>query len=229
MQTPQDVSASGFRCDAVLFDLDGTLVDSAPDITTAIDATLVALGQAPTGEALVRLWVGNGATRLLERALRHAGIADNARLEAARDLFFEHYAAHLADRSRLYDGVAPALEQLHASGLMLAVCTNKPARFVRPLLEGMRIDRYFSAVLGGDELAQRKPHPAPLLHLAGTLRVAPGRCLMVGDSRNDVEAARAAGMPVIAVSYGYNHGDDVRDCAPDAVVDSLLELLMLLR
>jgi phosphoglycolate phosphatase len=211
-------------CRAVIFDLDGTLLDSAADLASAVDQTLAELGVPPAGEAMVQLWVGNGASKLLERALRHAGVDDEARIAQARARFFDHYGAHLAVRSQLYDGTLAALKQLSARGLRLAVCTNKPSRFVRPVLEAFGVAGYFAALLGGDDLPVKKPDPEPLLHLARELRLAPQACLMVGDSCHDVDAARAAGMPVVAVSYGYNHGEDIRNSHPDAVIDSLAQL-----
>lgn len=216
---------------AVLFDLDGTLVDSVPDLATAVDATLAEFGREPAGEARVREWVGNGAQRLVKRALTGSmdGEPPAALFEQAFPRFLEHYGRHLSDRSRLYPGVAEALATLRAQGLALAVVTNKPERFVAPLLSALGIARDFAVVVGGDTLARKKPHPAPLLHAADALGAAPAATLMVGDSRNDVLAARAAGMGIVCVPYGYNHGEDIRLAAPDAVVEDLRELASLLK
>lgn len=218
----------GFRGRAVIFDLDGTLIDTAPDIACAVDRTLLDLGVPAAGEERIRNWVGDGAGKLLERALQHGGSTSDADPQRAMVLFLQHYAAVFTARSRPYDGVAATLERLAAQGRSLAVCTNKPARFVQPLLRHLGLARYFAACVGGDELPARKPDPLPLLHLAGVLGIAPRDCLMVGDSRNDVAAARGAGMPVVAVSYGYNHGADIRDDAPDAVIEAMDQLLPLL-
>lgn len=211
---------------AVLFDLDGTLVDSVPDLAGAVDGTLTELGRARAGEARVREWVGNGAERLIKRAL--TGQMDGeppAELTAwALARFFEHYGERLSGESRLYGGVREGLAALRSHGLALAVVTNKPERFVAPLLEALGIGEQFSVLVGGDTLSEKKPHPAPLLHAASELGCEPEAALMVGDSRNDVLAARRAGMPIICVPYGYNHGQDIRDEAPDAVVDDLVEL-----
>lgn len=217
--------------DAILFDLDGTLVDSVPDLAAATDAMLIELGRPPAGEALVREWVGNGAERLVKRALtgEMEGEPSEADLQRAFPLFMEQYQQHLDGQSRLYPGVQECLAELQDRGLALALVTNKPERFIGPLLAALGIADVFAVVVGGDTLAQRKPHPAPLLHAARQLGVEPAAALMVGDSRNDVVAARRAGMPVVCVPYGYNHGEDIRLTAPDAVVEDLRELVGLLK
>ena len=150
--------------------------------------------------------------------------ADVALQERAHTLFLQHYAEEFTARSLPYPGTVQALEALRARGLQLAVCTNKPTIFVRPLLQHFDLARYFWLTIGADDLPQKKPHPAPLLHIATAFELTPAQCLMVGDSVNDVEAARAAGMPVAAVSYGYNHGGPIADSRPDVVIDSLAEL-----
>lgn len=211
----------------VLFDLDGTLVDSVPDIAAAVDTAMLALGFPAPGEAHVRAWVGNGARVLMARALADVGAPEL--IDDAHERFLDAYGETGHRRSRLYPGVAEMLLVLKTRAIALAICTNKPSRFVGPLLNALGIAEYFSAVLGGDELLEKKPHPAPLLHLAQRFGVSAERCLMVGDSSNDVLAARAAGMPVVAVSYGYNHGEAIAASAPDRILDSLAELPDLLR
>lgn|SRR5690625_988493 len=220
---------SGVR--AVLFDLDGTLVDSVPDLATAVDAMLVEMRREAVGEAQVRQWVGNGAQRLVKRALTGEMQAEPeaALFETALSRFLDHYARHLTDRSRLYDGAREALASLRAQGLLLGLVTNKPERFIAPLLSSLAIEADFSVVVGGDTLAQKKPHPAPLLHAAQQLKVEPEAVLMVGDSRNDVLAARHAGMRVLCVPYGYNHGEDIQAAAPDALVANLRDIAELLK
>lgn len=217
-----------FSSRAVLFDLDGTLLDTVPDIAAAVDRTLLDLGLPAAGLQRVRGWVGNGAGKLLERALHHAGADAAALHERALQRFLRHYGEEFTARSQPYPGTLDALQALGARGLRLAVCTNKPSAFVRPLLEHFGMARYFGLSLGADELPQKKPHPAPLLHIAAAFGLAPAQCLMVGDSINDVEAARAAQMPVAAVSYGYNHGGPIADSQPDVVIDSLAELPQLI-
>jgi len=215
---------------ALLFDLDGTLVDSVPDLAAAVDAMLADVGRPPAGEARVREWVGNGSQRLVKRALvgqMHGEPAPEL-FERAMPRFIAHYDARLADRSALYDGVRDGLHRLKGAGYKLGIVTNKPARFIEPLLAALGVREDFAVLVGGDTLAEKKPHPAPLLHAAELLGEGPATTLMVGDSRNDVEAARRAQMAVVCVPYGYNHGEDIRLAAPDAVVEDLRELARLL-
>ncbi|MFZ5757233.1 MAG: phosphoglycolate phosphatase [Pseudomonadota bacterium] len=214
---------------AVLFDLDGTLVDSVPDIAVAVDGMLKQLGRAPAGEARVRGWVGNGGRMLVRRALAGnvTGVADDdPQLASAMDIFFACYDASNGRASRLYDGVTDALEELSVRGLPMAVITNKPHRYIEPLFDALGITRHFRILIGGDTLPVKKPDPAPLLLACRELGIAPADALMVGDSRNDIEAARAAGCPVVAVDYGYNYGRPIADDGPDRVIGNLLQLLV---
>lgn len=216
------------RC--AMFDLDGTLVDSALDLTAAVDNMLQALGRAPAGEAKVRHWVGNGAPVLVRRALSgEMHPADDAiepeLFQAAFDLFLAAYTQSNGRYSKLYPGVEALLAHLQLSGVPMAVVTNKPMAFTTPLLKALNIEHYFDQVLGGDSLPVKKPDPLPLLTVLETFGYAPEQALMLGDSRNDVDAARAAGCPVVCVSYGYNHGESVEACSPDRVVDSFAELM----
>jgi phosphoglycolate phosphatase len=210
----------------VLFDLDGTLVDSLPDLACCIDQMMLQLGLEPPGLKLVGRWVGNGVERLVKRALTGDFDAEPAPalLAQALPLFQELYALHNSRSSQLYPGAAATLGWLRERRIHLACVTNKAARFTLPLLANLGIAPYFGLVLSGDSLPEKKPHPLPLLTAAAHFQVQPAACLMVGDSRNDIQAARAAGFPVVAVSYGYNHGQDIREAEPDAVLDSLSEL-----
>ncbi len=216
---------------ALLFDLDGTLVDSVPDLAAAVDACLVACGLAPAGESRVRDWVGNGAQVLVQRALSHAcdqaGAAEPgaALLEQALEHFYRAYDADCCSRSALYPGVSEALQSWHRQGLAMACVTNKPRRFADRMLAHFGLDRLLPVVVGGDCLPVKKPDPQPLVHACRALGAAPERALMVGDSRNDVQAARAAALPVVCVSYGYNYGEPVAALGADVVVDNLGELL----
>ena len=213
----------------VALDLDGTLVDSVPDIAWCIDRTMPRFGVPPRGETLVRTWVGNGVERLVERALTgelHAR-ADPGLLREACAAFLDLYFAHGHDRSRVYPGVHEGLAALRAHGAALACITNKPHAPAVALLAHLALRDSFELVLGGDSLARRKPHPLPLLHACSALGVPVEQSVFAGDSINDVEAARAAGMRVVCVSYGYNHGRDISEAAPDAVIDSLDELAAL--
>ncbi len=210
----------------VAFDLDGTLVDSVPDIAWCIDRTMPQFGVPPRGEARVRTWVGNGAERLVERALtgRTDGSADPALVREACAVFLDLYARHGHARSRVYPGAREGLAALRAHGATLACITNKPHAPAVGLLGHLALLDAFALVLGGDSLAHRKPHPMPLLHACSELGADTARSVFVGDSINDVQAARAAGMRVACVSYGYNHGRDIAEAAPDAVIDSIEEL-----
>jgi phosphoglycolate phosphatase len=214
----------------VLIDLDGTLVDSVPDLAFCVDEMMRQLGRPPHGEAAVRNWVGNGVERLVRRAL--TGTLDDepeaADFDRAYPLFLDLYSRHTAARSVLYPGVEAALRLLAGRGYRLGCVTNKAARFTEPLLTALGVRRAFELVVSGDTVAEKKPSPLPLLHAAGAFGVAPDRALMVGDSISDVKAARAAGFGIVCVSYGYNHGEDIRLSRPDAVIDSLTELADLL-
>ena len=216
----------------IAFDLDGTLVDSVPDLTAATDRMLVQLGRPAAGEDKVRGWVGNGAAMLVKRAL--AGSADPALVELvdaqlhldAIHLFRTCYQEENGRQSLLYPGVQEVLEAFAGLGIKMAVITNKPLVFTEPLLEYLGITGFFQSVLGGECLPHRKPHPLPLLYTCERLGVEPKHALMVGDSRNDVEAAKAAGMTSAALTYGYNHGEPVSASDPDWLLDDFRELLL---
>ncbi len=213
----------------VLFDLDGTLIDSVPSLTLAVDRMLLQLGRSAAGEAKVRGWVGNGAALLVNRALSDsrevAADLDEALQQQALALFMLAYAdcAHL--HTPLYPGVRRCLEQLRERGIPLGLVTNKPQRFLAALLAALGLEDYFEKVLGGDSLAHKKPHPLPLQHCIAHFGSAAARTLMVGDSETDVKAARAAGVKVACVSYGYSYPLPVAACEPDWLVDCLTELL----
>ncbi|MDA8483870.1 phosphoglycolate phosphatase [Pseudomonas resinovorans] len=211
----------------VMFDLDGTLVDSVPDLAAAVDRMLVSLGRPAAGVEQVREWVGNGARVLVRRALAggldHSAVHDSD-AERGLDLFMEAYAESHA-LTTVYPGVAETLKWLKKKDVELALVTNKPERFVAPLLDEMKLGRYFSLIIGGDTLPQQKPDPAALLHVMHITGVSRSEALFVGDSRNDVLAAKAAGVKCVALSYGYNHGRPIAEEEPALVVDDLRELL----
>lgn len=211
----------------VIFDLDGTLIDSVPDIAVAVDATLDELNRPAVGETQVRAWVGNGAARLLHRALtgEMQGEAEPEQFERAMAAFGRHYSQRLWQASACYPGVPEVLGQLRERGARLACVTNKPERFTQPLLEQTGLEAYFELILAGDSLPAKKPDPLPLLTAMERCGATPESTLMVGDSASDVGAARAAGVGVACLSYGYNHGSDVRELNPDQVFDSLFELM----
>lgn len=214
----------------VLLDLDGTLIDSVPDLAYCVDEMMVRLGLPRRGEASVRRWVGNGVERLVQRALSGdlEGRADPTLYARALPLFMNLYAENTAGRSRVYPGVREGLDYLKGAGLHLACVTNKAEQFTLPLLTELGLRGYFELVVSGDTTPKKKPDPLPLLYAAERFSADARECLMVGDSQSDVKAARAAGFDIVCVSYGYNHGEDIRDYAPDAVIDSLEELKLLL-
>jgi phosphoglycolate phosphatase len=216
---------SGVR--AILFDLDGTLVDTAPDIAAAVGATLQQLDRPPLDDAAVRSYIGRGVDVLLHRVLT-GELDGNAALDVhrhAREVFLEHYGTHNGRTAKIYPGVLEGIEHARRIGIALCCVTNKPQAFSDALLAQVGLDRYLEFVLGGDALPKGKPDPAPLLHAAARLGVEPRACLMVGDSSNDALAARAADMPVVLVGYGYS-GDqpiDTIDC--DAIVASIADVI----
>lgn len=214
----------------VLMDVDGTLVDSVPDLAFCTDAMMEQLGLPARGETKVRQWVGNGVERLIKRALLDSleGEPEEALYQKAEPIFLALYKENTSKRSRLYPGVNEGLAWLKSRGYRLGSVTNKAAQFTYPLLRDLGIIDYFEIIISGDTLPEKKPHPAPLLHAASFFGIAPEKALMVGDSISDVKAARAAGFQIICLSYGYNHGIDIADSHPDGVIDSLIEIKGLL-
>ncbi len=223
---PDAEEAYVFEVDAIAFDLDGTLLDTVHDLASAVNTLLVEEGFAPLPTDAIRDLVGKGMLNLLTRALKLCGAParDEVAMAALMLRYQEHYAAVLGDETVPYDGVMEALAQLHAEGYKLAVVTNKATRFVRPHLEHAAMQQYFASIVGGDDASAKKPDAAPLLLAAQQLGVAPGRLLMVGDSANDIDSARAAGCPALAVPYGYTEGRPVQSFAADGIVDSLADL-----
>jgi phosphoglycolate phosphatase len=214
----------------ILIDVDGTLVDSVPDLAYCVDEMMKQLGLSVHGETRVRDWVGNGVERLVKRALigQLDGEPDETLYQKAYPIFIALYADNTSQRSLLYPGIREGLDYLKAAGYQLGCVTNKVAQFTLPLLSDLGVYDYFKIVISGDTLAQKKPDPAPLLHAAQYFGVAPAEALMIGDSVSDVKAARAAGFGIVCMSYGYNHGIDIRTAKPDAVIDSLVQIKGLL-
>jgi len=212
--------------DMILIDVDGTLVDSVPDLAFCVDEMMRKMGREPWGETRVRDWVGNGVERLVRRALvgQLDGEPDETEFEKAYPVFLELYADNTSKRSLLYPGVLEGLDYLKAAGYALGCVTNKAEQFTVPLLRDLGIYEYFSIVISGDTLEHKKPHPAPLLHAAEFFKVGPGQSLMVGDSISDVKAARAAGFQIACLPYGYNHGEDIRVAEPDVIIETLAHL-----
>jgi phosphoglycolate phosphatase len=218
---------------AVLFDLDGTLLDTAADIALALNRTLTEFGCGALNESEVRAMIGRGSPILIQRAAAARGLAIDEPTQAAMvERFFHHYGRLEQlneDTARPFPGAAEALRVLHGCGLRIAVVTNKQHRFAAALLERLGLEACVDEVVGGDTCALRKPDPQPLLFACESLRVPAYQSLMVGDSVNDVQAARAAGIAVVCVSYGYNEGRDPRSLDCDALLDSLTELPALLQ
>ncbi len=214
----------------VLIDVDGTLVDSVPDLAYCVDEMLKQLGMPVHGEAKVREWVGNGVERLTRRALigQLEGEPDEALFERAYPIFLYLYAENTSKRSKLFPGVKEGLDYLKQAGYRLGCVTNKAEQFTVPLLKDLGVYDDFEIVVSGDSLPKKKPDPLPLLHVAEFFGAKPEQALMIGDSVSDVKAARAAGFRIICMSYGYNHGMDIREAHPDAVIDSMDELPELL-
>jgi phosphoglycolate phosphatase len=219
------------RVRAVTIDLDGTLLDTIPDLAAAANLMLREMKRPPLDGELVRTFVGKGIENLVERVLAASfnGAADAGLKERALPIYERCYAAVNGRHTTVYPGVLEGLDALRSLGLPLACVTNKSARFTLPLLDQVRLAPYFAEVVAGDTLPRKKPDPLPLLHVCGKFGVAPPDMLMIGDSLNDSQAARAAGCPVFCVTYGYSEGHDVRELDVDAIVASLIEATRLIR
>lgn len=204
---------------ALLFDLDGTLVDTLGDFVAALDATLAELGRPPVPPATVAGLIGQGSEHLIRGVLAATGPAEAvAGLEAPAWAHYQrHYRRLNGQRARVYPGAAAVLDQARAAGLALACVTNKPVEFAEALLQHCGLHGPWAVVCGGDSHPHKKPHPLPLLATCRQLGVDPAQALMVGDSRNDVQAARAAGCPVVLLAHGYNHGEPAESAGADAV------------
>ena len=213
------------RFDAVLFDLDGTLIETAPDLCGALNHTLAKAGRKGVELGQVRQMIGDGARVMLRLGLEATGRApDDDEIEQWFAALLDYYWNHVADESFVFPGVRPALDRLRAAGLKLAVCTNKPHRLSKHLFEQLKMSHYFDAVLGGDSLPVRKPNADHVLSTLETIGVASDRAVMVGDSANDLNVARNAGIPVILVTFGYTTVP-VQDLGADALIDHFDQLL----
>lgn len=212
---------------ALAFDLDGTLVDSAPGLSDAIDRTLADLKLPAAGIERVSTWIGNGADVMMSRALTYA-LGREPQPDEQRDaraLFDRHYADTVEAGSTLFPQVKATLETLQTKGIPLALVTNKPTPFVAPLLASLGIADAFSLIIGGDDVIVKKPHPAAIFLVLGKFGLLPGQLLFVGDSRNDILAAQAAGVPNIGMTFGYNYGEPIATSQPDLTLNSFDELL----
>jgi phosphoglycolate phosphatase len=213
------------RIEAVIIDLDGTLIDTAPDIAEAANRMLRELGRPARGVDEIALFIGQGIANLVSRCL-DGDAADQAKALAS---FERHYAETSGKFSTVFPGVREGLAALHAQGVRCACITNKVSQFTLPLLEQLGLAADFRFVVSGDTLARKKPDPLPLQFVCGQFGIAPAAALMIGDSPNDTQAARAAGCPVVCVPYGYREGLEVRDLDCDAIVSSLVEAAALVK
>ncbi|AGH80822.1 phosphoglycolate phosphatase [Psychromonas sp. CNPT3] len=216
----------------IMFDLDGTLIDSAPDLALAINHMLVALKRDIFSQDIIRSWVGNGAQILVKRALLgkmdHSEDLDSALLEEAVSIFLDFYKNNLCVETVTYPHVRATLKILKAQGYRLAIVTNKPFAFIEPILKGLQLEGIFELCVGGDTLSVRKPDPQHLLYVCEKLGVSYQQCVMVGDSRNDILAANAANMQSIGLTYGYNYGEDISLHKPDAVCSDFADMIAML-
>ncbi len=210
----------------VLLDLDGTLVDSIPDLANSVNKTLIEFSFPERELSSIRNWIGNGVEKLLHRALTNGidGEAESEIFDEAFPRFMEIYKENMCTSSTCYPGVREGIDYLKEKNIKLGCVTNKSGQFVEPILKKLGLKDDMSIIIAGDTLPKKKPDPLPLLHAASVFDADPKQSLMIGDSVSDVKAARAADFQIVCVSYGYNHGNDIRDTNPDAVVDSLADL-----
>lgn len=209
--------------EVLIFDLDGTLIDSVPDLALSINQMLTSLNMNTYSTETIRSWVGNGAAVLTKRALSGSidicPDLDLTLFEKALSIFLNYYQQNVCIETTLYPNVKSVLETLHKQGYRLVIATNKPKQFVQPILEKLKLNELFELVIGGECLPKRKPDPMQLTYICESLNVSPSTCLMVGDSSNDIFAATAANMESIGLTYGYNHGEDINSHGATLVLD----------
>ena len=212
--------------EVLLFDLDGTLVDSATDLHRAMNMSLNALQLPTVTESQVRVWVGKGTALFCQSTLQHlTGKVDPAQQQQLLETFLKIYNADPCVETQPFDGIVEFLEWGLAQKKTMICVTNKPELPARAIVDHLGMTHYFADVIGGDRFEERKPHPRQLLHCVEQYAQSKDQVLMIGDSSNDVEAARRAGIDCVVVSYGYNHGENILDCQPQQVVDNLCELI----
>lgn len=218
-------SATALDVDAVMIDLDGTMVNTLGDFAQALNRMLADLALPAIDPLAIEHMVGKGTEHLLRTVLAHVGVADvDARYADAWQRYQHHYLQLNGQYAQLYPGVLEGVQALAASGLPLACLTNKPLAFAQPLLRTKGLEKFFQRVFGGDSFAQKKPHPLPLLETCKALGTQPARTLMVGDSSNDAQAAQAAGCPVVLMTYGFNHGQPIQAVPALAHLQALTQL-----
>jgi phosphoglycolate phosphatase len=215
---------------AVVIDLDGTLLDSAPDLGRAANRMLAEVRLPALELDVIKSFIGNGITNLVKRSLSTASgeTPSEDYFAHALDIFSRHYEDNLSHDTQPYPGVVEGIAMMRDAGIRLGCVTNKAERFTSPLLQETGLSQFFDLTICGDTLPEKKPHPLPLLHACNHFGVSPNELLMIGDSANDTETARRAGCPVFCVSYGYSGGRDVAEFKPDAIVESLVEAARLI-
>lgn len=214
------------------FDLDGTLVNSLPDLALSLNSAFAEVGLPQAPEELVLTWIGNGADVLFAKGMEWTGKADEFSQEELAQIkrrFGYFYGENVCNISKLYPNVKETLEALKAQGYILAVVTNKPTKHVLPVLQAFKIDHLFSEALGGQSLPEIKPHPAPLYYLCGKFGLYPHEMLFVGDSKNDILAAKAAGCKSVGLTYGYNYNIPISESEPDYVCEDFAEILKIVK
>ena len=216
----------------ILFDLDGTLINSALDLALSVNYMLRSVNRDEFSEEIIDLWVGNGASTLVKRALSGSKIVDEnidgKLFDKSLSIFLEYYKKNLCVKTTPYQNVKTTLEILKSDGYKLAIITNKPFDFIEPILKQLGLDNLFELCIGGDSLSEKKPSPLPLQYMCEKFNVKPRNTLMIGDSKNDILAAKAANIQSIAVSYGYNYGEDIRVYEPDLTIDDFSDILEVL-
>ena len=216
----------------ILFDLDGTLIDSAPDLALSVNYMLRSINHNEFSEEIIHSWVGNGASTLVKRALSGNKIIDeninNDLFDKSLSIFLEYYKKNLCVKTTPYPNVKTTLQTLQDDGYKLAIITNKPFDFIEPILQQLELDSFFELCIGGDTLSEKKPSPLPLQYMCEKFNIKERNTLMIGDSKNDILAAKAANIQSIAVSYGYNYGEDIRVYKPDVTVDDFADILEVL-
>ncbi|MEN8304432.1 MAG: phosphoglycolate phosphatase [Campylobacterota bacterium] len=213
----------------LLFDLDGTLIDSAPDLALSVNYMLRTINHNEFSEEVIDSWVGNGAQTLVKRALSGNKTVDenidSDLFDKSLSIFLEYYKNNLCVKTTPYPDVKTTLQALKSDGYKLAIITNKPFDFIEPILKQLELDNLFELCIGGDSLSEKKPSPLPLQYMCGKFNIKARNTLMIGDSKNDILAAKAANIQSIAVSYGYNYGEDIRVYKPDFTVDNFSGIL----
>jgi len=216
----------------IIFDLDGTLIDSVPDLALSINDMLEALHRNTFSQETIRFWVGNGAPILVKRALLGKKEinkpVDEKLFQKALSIFLDAYKKNLILSTHPYPHVTTTLHKL-SQDYTLALVTNKPFIFIEPILKNLGINMLFKVILGGDSLKEKKPSGMPLLHVCKQLKITPKEAVMVGDSSNDVLSAKSASIQTIGVSYGYNYGESIERYSPDIIIDQFDDILSLFR